>query len=123
MNRLLKEVKPNFGPNATRHNAIDRYSHAIDITKPALDSVDLECGVTRRSGHHYEIEATSDLQKVVTELITQKAFCLTPGRGYGHFTDIDSSLLDGFDLNDMFRWINNHKKNIVKARQTRQLMT
>ena len=112
-------MKRNLGPNATSHNAIDRYFHAIDITKPALDNFDRECGVTRRSGHHSEIEAMSDLHKVVTELITQRAFCWTPGRSYGHFRDIDSSLLDGFDLNAMFRWINNYKKNIVKARHAR----
>ena len=118
-NRLLKEVERNLGPNATNHKAIDRYCHAIDITKPALDNFDRECGVIRRSGHHYEISVTSDIHKVITELNTQKAFCWTPGRTYGHYKDIDSSLLDGFDLKDMFRWINNHKKYIVKSRRAR----
>lgn len=118
-NRMLKEVKRNLGPNATNTKAIDRYCHAINLTKTVLDNFDHECGVIRRSGRHYEMAATSDLRKVVTELMCQNAFCWTPGRSYGHFTDFDSSLLDGFDLNDMFRWINDHKKNIVKARRAR----
>lgn len=118
-NRLLKEVEKKLGPNATNHKAIDRYCHAVDITKSALDNFDRECCVIRRSGHHYEISVMSDLHKVVTELSTYKAFCWTGGRSYGHFAHIDSSLLDGFDLRDMFSWINNHKKNIVRARRAR----
>ena len=118
-NRLLKEVVRKLGHNATNHKAIDRYCHAVDITKSALDNFDRECCVIRRSGHHYEMSVMSDLHKVVTELSTHKAFCWRPGRTYGHYVDMDSSPLDGFDLKDMFRWINSHKEYIVKARRAR----
>ena len=118
-NRLLKEVRRKLGLNATNHKAIDRYCHAIDITKVALDNFNQECCIIRRSGHHYEISVASDLNKVATELISQKAFCWTPGRSYEHFKDIDSSILKDFDLQDMFRWINKHKKNLVQARRAR----
>lgn len=118
-NRLLKEVVRKLGPNATNHKAIDRYCHAVDITKSVLDNFDRECSVIRRSGRHYEISVLSDLHKIVTELSTHQAFQWTAGRSYGHFTDIDSSLLDGFKLKDMFRWINDHKKNIVSEQRAR----
>ncbi|XP_068670229.1 uncharacterized protein [Montipora foliosa] len=118
-NRLLKEVIRKLGPNATNHRAIDRYCHAIDFTKALLDNFDQECCVIRRSGHHYELSVVSDLCKIVTELITQRAFCWTPGRTYEHFHGINSTLLSDFDLQDMFRWITKHKKNIVRERRAR----
>ena len=118
-NRLLKEVRKKLGPNATNHKAIDRYCHAIDFTKALLDNFDQECCVIRRSGHHYELSVVSDLRKIVTELITQRAFCWTPGRTYAHFNGINSTLLSDFDLQDMFRWITKHKKNIVRERRAR----
>ena len=122
-----------MGPNATNHKAIDRYCHAIDFTKALLDNFDQECCVIRHSGHHYELFVASDLRKIVTELITQRAFCWTPGRTYEqqrafcwtpgrtyeHFNDISSTLLSDFDLQDMFRWITKHKKNIVRERRAR----
>ena len=118
-NRLLKEVVRKLGPNATNHKAVDRYCHAVDITKAALDNFDRECTVARRSGHHYEISVMSDLHRVVTELCAYKAFNWTAGRTYGHFEHIDSSLLDGFNLSEMFGWINEHKQEIIRARRAR----
>ena len=108
-----------MGPNAKNHKAIDRYCHAIDITKAMLDNFDQECCVIRRSGQHYEISVASDLHKVITELISQKAFRWIPGRSYEQFKDIDSTLLEDFDLQDMFRWIAKHKRNIVRQRSAR----
>ena len=115
-NRLLKEVQRKLGPNATNQKAIDRYCHAVDITKVALDR---ECCVIRRSGKHYEISVASDFQKNAVEIISQKAFTWTPGRSYEQFKDMDSTLLEHFDLQNMFQWINKHKRNIVCARKAR----
>lgn len=111
-NRLLKEVQRKLGPNATNQKA-------IGITKIALDNFDRECCVIRRSGQHYEISVASDLQKIAVEIISQKAFTWTPGRSYEQFKDMDSTLLEHFDLQDMFQWINKHKRNIVCARKAR----
>ena len=106
--RLLKEVQCKLGPNATNQKAIDRYCHGIDITKVALENLDRECCVIRRSGQHYEI---------AVEIISQKAFTWTPGRSYKQFKDMDSTLLEHFYLQNMFQWINKHKRNIVCARK------
>ena len=100
------------------HQAIDRYCHAVDFTKALLDNFDQKC-VIRSSGHHYELSVVSDLRKIVADLITQRAFCWTPGRAYEHFNGINSTLLSDVDLQDMFRWITKHKKNIVRERRAR----
>ena len=102
-----------------KSEAIDRYCHAVDITKVALDNFDRECCVIRRSGQHYEISVASDLQKIAVEIITQKAFTWTPGRSYEQFKDMDSTLLEHFDLQNMFQWINKRKRNIVCTRKAR----
>lgn len=119
MNRLMKEVVRKLGPNATNRKSIDRYCHAVDITKTLLENFDRECSVIRRSGVHYQTSQIPDLHQVVSELSMQKAFCWTPGRAYGHYRNCKSSLLEGFDLQGMFRWINMHKKNIIIARRAR----
>lgn len=80
---------------------------------------DRECHVIRRSGKHYEISIASDLQKIAVETISQKAFNWTPGRSYEQFKDMDSTLLEHFDLQDMFKWINKQKRDIVCARKAR----
>ena len=116
-NRLLKEVRRKVGPNTTNYKAIDRYCHAIDFTKVLHDNFDQEFCVICRPGHHYELSVVSDLQKIVSELVIQKAFCWTPGHTYEHFKAIDSTLLSHFDLQDMFRWINRHKRNIFMERR------
>ena len=114
-NRLLKEVRKKLGPNATNHKAIDRYCHAIDFTKALLDNFDHECCVICRSGHLYELSVVSDLRNIVTELITQRAFCWTPGRAYEHFNGINSTLLSDFnDNNNNFIYIAVYTKALYR---------
>ena len=114
-NRLLKEVRKKLGPNATNHKAIDRYCHAIDFTTALLDNFDHECCVICRSGHLYELSVVSDLRNIVTELITQRAFCWTPGRAYEHFNGINSTLLSDFnDNNNNFIYIAVYTKALYR---------
>ena len=123
--------KPNFRPSARRVISASRppsyrvlfsktaYCYAVDLTKAVLDNFNHECLISHRSGRHYEKSVHSDLNKVVMELSNQQAFSWTPGRRYRYFSNFDSSLLDSFDLQDRFRWINGHKKNIVRSHTAR----
>ena len=61
------------------------------------------------------------MEKIVGELMSQRAFRWTPDRKYQHFNYINSTLLEDFDLQDMFRWIDKHKKNIELSRRARQV--
>ena len=65
------------------------------------------------------MSVASDLQKTAVEIISQKTFTWTPGRSYEQFKDMASTLLEHFDLQDMFQWINKHKRNIVCVRKAR----
>lgn len=119
INRLLKEVVRKLGPNATNTKAIDRYCKALDITKAVLDNFDRQCYVIRRSGKHYQTSVIPDLYKVLEELMTQQAFKWMPGRKYVHYHNCKSSILENFKLQDFFKWINKHKKNIALGKKAR----
>ena len=98
---------------------IDRYCRAIDVTKVVLNNFDQEISLVKRSGKHVKASALADLHKVVSELVTQKAFTWTPERKYQHYRDFQSSLLEGMDMHELFKWINLHKKNIILAKKAR----
>lgn len=119
VNCLLKEVVRKLGPNATNTHAVDRYCKAVDITKPVLENFDRQCSITSRSGKHSHTSVTDDLQKILQELVEQQAFTFTPGRRYYHYSNCKSSILQDFNIQDMFNWIDKHKKNILKGRKAR----
>ena len=60
-----------------------------------------------------------DLLKIVSEPMHEKALHLNPGRRYNHLKDIKQSFLHGFDIQKLFSWINEHKKNLVLHRRAR----
>lgn len=118
-NKLIKEVRRKLGPNATNQKCITRHCNAIGVNKAVLDNFDDECSIIRRSGKHVMRSSRADLERIVGELLSQQAFLWTPGRTYHHFHNIKSSLLEDFDLQEMFRWIDRHKKNIELGRRAR----
>ena len=83
------------------------------------ENFDDECHIIRRSGKHVVKSTRVDLEKIVGERMSQRALRRTPDRKYQHFNNINSTLLEDFDLQDMFRWIDKHKKNIELSRRAR----
>lgn len=118
-NRVAKELRRKLGPNATNKKCITRHCNAIGVNKDVLDNFDEECRIIRRSGRHVVRSSKADLERIVEELLSQRAFLWTPGRSYSHFEDIPSSLLDDFDMQGMFSWIGLHKTNIELERRAR----
>ena len=54
---------------------------------------------------------------LVNELLTQKAFKWTPGGCYSQYIKMKSSIIEDGNLQDVFRWINKHKKNIAEGKK------
>ena len=102
-NKLIKEVRRKLGPNVTNQKCIIRHCNAIGVNKEVLDNFDDECHIIRRSGKHVVKSTRVDLEKIVGELMSQRAFRWTPDRKYQYFNNINSTLLEDFDLLDMFR--------------------
>ncbi len=118
-NRVLKEVIRKMGPNASNQNAVNRFCKSITVTKQLMDNFDRECHVLKQSGKHVQKKYSSDLNKIVKELVVNNAFRSMKGRSYKCFSGCSASLLDGFDLRDMFSWINSHKKYIYLKKSAR----
>ena len=111
-NRVLKQVIKNMGPNAANEKAVNRFAKAMGVTKQLMDNFDLDCKVLRRAGHHIAKAATSDLKKIVAELVKFDVFTLHADRKYKKFVEVEPSLLSNFKMDSMFKWINEHKRTI-----------
>lgn len=79
------------------------HCNAIGVNKDVLDNFDEECRVIRRSGKHVTRSTRVDLARIVGEMMSQRAFLWNPGGTYRHFHNIKSSLIEDFDLQDLFR--------------------
>ena len=110
LNRLLKNVLRMLGPNATNHNAVDRYRKALVTTKKLIEQWDKTGAYIRHLGKHVAHQATNDIKKVVKELMDSRAMKLIKGHQYHHYRSIKHSLIADFDMRAMFKWINEHKQ-------------
>ena len=118
-NKLIKTLIRNMGANGLNKSAVNRHCKALATNKQLLDNFDEMCNITRRSGRHIQQSTRNDLIKVVKGVIDNNAFVFTDGRSYKHFSRMPSSLLDNFNASDMFKWINEHKKNVFLSRCAR----
>jgi hypothetical protein len=73
----------------------------------------------RESGKHVRKSIKGDFQKILKELLQNDAFQFTPKRKYRHYANIKTSILAGFDMRQMFEWINAHKKYMILNRRAR----
>ena len=118
-NRLLKKIVKKMGANASNHKAVNRFCKCITVTKQVIDNFHHECNVLRQSGKHVQKKYSSDLNKIVAELLENNAFKFTKDRSYKHFKNCSSSLLEKFDLHSMFKWLNVHKKSVYQNKTAR----
>ena len=117
-NKLVKEAIKKLGPNASK-KSLDRICHSLGITSILMKNFDSNLSVRSRAGKHVKKSAAGDLQKIVNELLVNKAFTHTPGRAYKFYSSIKPSIIDGFDMQKMYLWINNHKKHLILNRKAR----
>lgn len=117
-NKTVKEAIKKLGPAASVRS-LDRICHSLGITSELMMHFDHNHAVVKRSGDHVKKSTQNDLSKIVKELVTNNAFTFTPGRHYRYYAGIPSSLLYGFDMTNMFSWINNHKKYMILNRRAR----
>jgi len=108
-NGILKVGLRNMGPNNTNHKAVDRFCQSLDVNKEILTNFDSIAGTIRSYGKHKKV-ISSDIQKIIVELMENKAMVLTDGRKYNCYDDHSQSLLQGFNLSETFKWIELHKK-------------
>ena len=111
-NKVIKEGVKKLGPSASQ-KSLDRICHSLGMTTAMMKLFDSNLSVFRRSGKHIQKSTRSDTEKLVHELVKNKAFTSTPGRKYTFYAKMKPSILCGFDLWKMFFWINEHKKHMI----------
>lgn len=117
-NKAVKEAIKKLGPAASQ-KSINRICQSLRTTMELMDNFDKSLLVRKRSGDHIKKSAKGDLEKIVKELLEQKAFTYTKDRRYRHYRNVAPSLLSGFDMRSMYTWINQHKKYIILNRRAR----
>ena len=99
--------------------SINRICHSIDVTKTLMSNFDNEVRMDKTSGKHVRKSTLKDMKAVVAELLNQNALSRVPGRSYSYYSGTKSSILAGFDLQKMYKWINDHKTNVTLGRGPR----
>lgn len=117
-NRSVKEAVKKLGPNASV-KSINRICHCIGFTSDLMKGFDKNLSIFKRSGKHVRKSIAGDFQKIVNDLLQNKAFYHTPGRVYRCFARMKTSILDGFNMRKMYKWINSHKKYMILNRRAR----
>ena len=69
-----------MGPNASNTKAVNRFCKSISVTKQLIDNFDHDCAVLKQSGKHVQKKCTSDMKKIVSELVTNNVFKSTESR-------------------------------------------
>jgi len=117
-NRFLKQAIKNLGPNVTE-KAVARICHAEGATRKLTDTIDQDIEKVSRSGRHTSSSTERDLQELVNRAISTGVFQEQEGRRYNHFVTFERNCLVNLDMSSVFKWINDHKKNIdigIRAR-------
>ena len=117
-NKTVKQAIKKLGSNASKRS-INRIGRSIDVTKALMGNFDKEVNMYETSGKHIGKSALKDMKTVVAELVDEHALSRVPGRCYSYYTGAKSSILAGFDLQKMFKWINDHKTYVTFGWQPR----
>lgn len=110
LNLTCKTSLRAVGSNFTKNSA-ERISKSVSFMEKVIESVDTECGDTKRKGNHGTTDSKDMIQSIVTDLQNKKVFELQPGReGHPSFPNFNANLLDGFRYTDFFAWAKGHFK-------------
>ena len=78
-NKLVKEAIKKLGSGGSK-KSLDRICHCLGITSSLMKNYDSNLSVFMRAGRHVKKSTVADLEKVVNELVINKAFTCTLGR-------------------------------------------
>ena len=96
-----------------------RICHAEGAIRHLTDGIDQEIDKISRSERHTRRSTERDLQELVNRAISIDIFNRQEGRHYNHFVNFERNYLDKLNMSSVFKWINDHKKNValgVRAR-------
>lgn len=119
-NHYLKEQLRSLGANVNQ-TSVNRICHAFSVIHNLLKRLDGEMLVRENSGEHTKKNMKGDCTTIVNELVTEDVFTRKQdgARQMKVFQNCPRDYLQLLDTSSLFKWINEHKKNIIQGRRPR----
>ena len=117
-NHYFKEQLRSLGANVNQ-TSVNRISHAFSVTSNLLERLDDEMLVRKNSGEHTKKNIKGDCITVVKELVAEDVFTRKQdgNREMKVFHNCPCDYLQLLHRSSLFKWINDHKKNIIQGRR------
>lgn len=117
-NHLFKELLRGLGANVSE-NSVSRICKAFFPIKNLLEMVDKDIDVRINSGTHTKKDMKKDLMTVVNTLVTEDVFTVKQEHEMRYYNNCPRDYLQFLDSASLFKWINDHKKNITLGKRPR----
>jgi len=117
-NNHVKQAIKNLGPNVSEIS-VNRICYAEKSTKSIIHNMEKCVDKGYKFGAHTKKDTNQDLQAVVKRLCEVDVFERQYGRSLNHFSKFERSPILQLDMSMIYKWINDHKRNIdlkLKAR-------
>ena len=117
-NNYLKEALRKMGPALTEH-LVTRVCRSLKISREVIENLLRECEVMKRSGIHFTANNNKDLVKIVNNPVQHGALIKTKGRRLSNFKYCIASHLQLTKMDELCKWIDKHKYEIIISRKAR----
>jgi hypothetical protein len=117
-NNFVKSACKKLGRNLTS-KAVTTICRSSMVARKCIEEFDSESKIRRRSGKHVSQSDANDIGILVDGLMKQESFTKKPGRTYNHYSKFKRSHLNNVDMSSLYKWINNHKKEVILNRKAR----
>jgi len=117
-NRFIKQAIKNLGPNITE-KAVSRICQSEKDVRVLLAKVDDCLQRNPGSGKHTKSSTEQDLEELVKRGVSTDIYTRHDYRQYRHFVDFQRDHLKNLELSSLYKWINQHKRNVdlgIRAR-------
>ncbi|KAL9955364.1 hypothetical protein ACROYT_G036674 [Oculina patagonica] len=118
-NHSVTELLRALGANVNE-TSVNRICRAFFLILNLLEKLDCEMHVPKNSAEHTKKNMHGDLMTIVDALVTEDVFTRKLDREpLKLFHNCPRDYLQFLDTSSLFKWINDHKKNIVEGRRPR----
>lgn len=117
-NNVVKQGIKNLGPNLTE-KSISRICNAESATRTITEKLDAALQQLKKSGRHANVSTNKDVEVLIKRAVEADIFSQIDSRSYKHFSHFCRDELAHLDPSELFKWINNHKKNVYSSSKAR----
>ena len=118
-NHSVSELLKALGANVNE-TSVNRICKAFYLILNLLERLDVEMNVRHNSVEHTKKNMHRDLMTIVDQLVTEDVFSKKPEREpLKFFRNCPRDYLQLLDTSSLFKWINDHKKNVAEGRRPR----